>query len=340
MVVSEQDIKKAMNTLGITDVHVELSYVKKVHRKLLLKWHPDSCPEGKAAEYTKKSAEINAAFDVIEKAFKMGYMGPSAKGFSEASGSYTADNTANDEADDDYSYGYSTNESYEDSDSSEQQYEYNYNYYNNNYYSYQNNYENYKSDDFFEKYYEAQFEARKKQWQKRYEEERNIKLVLNAFFNSIFYARCFLYMYCALVDFLFNDNNMLVKEAPYNLAMWVLIFGFIKSIIFALIGRDYSDEELSKIKLSGGLTMVSFFFPWVYAFVHKDTAAMIFFIYFTGWAVIEWIANIRIYTDSEGSNFKMAERKSIRLGFYVFLTAELITIAFGVFVIIAAISIK
>lgn len=329
MAVSEQDVKKAMDVFGITDVHVELSYVKKVHRKLLLRWHPDSCPEGKVEEYTKKSAEINAAFDVMEKAFKMGLMGPSAKGFSD--------------------------ESYEDSDSSEQQYEYSYDYYdknnsstndntynnyNNNSYSYQNNYRNYKSDDFFEKYYEAQFEAQRKQWQKRYEEERNINLVLNAFFNSIFYARCFLYMYCALVDFLFNDNNMLVKEAPYNLAMWVLIFGFIKSIIFALIGRDYSDEELSKIKLSGGLTMVSFFFPWVYAFVHKDTAAMIFFIYFTGWAVIEWITNIRIYSDSEGSNFKMAERKSIRLGFYVFLTAELITIAFGVFVIIAAISIK
>ena len=83
--VSGNEVQKAMDVLGITDVHVEFTYVKKVHKKLLLKWHPDSCPEGKTEEYTKRSAEINAAFDVLEKAYKIGMLGPGVKDFREAS---------------------------------------------------------------------------------------------------------------------------------------------------------------------------------------------------------------------------------------------------------------
>ena len=54
--VSGNEVKKAMDVFGITDVHVEFAYVKKLHKQLLLKWHPDSCPEGKTEEYTKRSA--------------------------------------------------------------------------------------------------------------------------------------------------------------------------------------------------------------------------------------------------------------------------------------------
>ena len=79
-----------MAVLGITDVHVEFTYVKKVHKKLLLKWHPDSCPEGKTEEYTKRSAEINAAFDVLEKAYEIGMMGPGVKDFREEASSERA----------------------------------------------------------------------------------------------------------------------------------------------------------------------------------------------------------------------------------------------------------
>lgn len=91
--VSGNEVKKAMDVLGITDVHVEFTYVKKVYKKLLLKWHPDSCPEGKTEEFTRRSAEINAAFDVLEKAYKIGMMGPGVKDFRETSSERADDKT-------------------------------------------------------------------------------------------------------------------------------------------------------------------------------------------------------------------------------------------------------
>lgn len=47
-------------------------------------------------KYIKRSAEINAAFDVLEKAYKIGMMGPDVKDFrEEASSERSNDNTTN-----------------------------------------------------------------------------------------------------------------------------------------------------------------------------------------------------------------------------------------------------
>ena len=79
MAVSSEELRKAMETLNISDVHIEKEQVKKIYKKLLLKWHPDSCPSGEEHFYNEISAKINAAYEVIEKAYSEGLMGPGVK---------------------------------------------------------------------------------------------------------------------------------------------------------------------------------------------------------------------------------------------------------------------
>ncbi|MDO4187720.1 MAG: J domain-containing protein [Lachnospiraceae bacterium] len=81
MAVSSEELRKAMETLNISDVHIEKEQVKTIYKKLLLKWHPDSCPSGEERFYNEISAKINAAYEVIEKAYSEGLMGPDAKTF-------------------------------------------------------------------------------------------------------------------------------------------------------------------------------------------------------------------------------------------------------------------
>lgn len=74
-------VREAMKVLGITDIHMTQQEVKIIYRKLLKKWHPDAAPDGSANLYTEKTAEINAAYDVVEKAYQNGSMGPDAKDY-------------------------------------------------------------------------------------------------------------------------------------------------------------------------------------------------------------------------------------------------------------------
>lgn len=79
MAVSANELKKAMDTLGISDIRIDKEQAKKIYKKLLLKWHPDSCQSGDEHFYNEISAKINAAYETIEKAYEEGLMGPSAK---------------------------------------------------------------------------------------------------------------------------------------------------------------------------------------------------------------------------------------------------------------------
>lgn len=79
MAVSSNELKKAMETLGISDIHIEKDKAKKIYKQLLLKWHPDSCPAGEERFFTEISAKINSAYEIIEQAYSEGLMGPDAK---------------------------------------------------------------------------------------------------------------------------------------------------------------------------------------------------------------------------------------------------------------------
>lgn len=79
MAVSTSELKKAMDTLGISDIHIDKEQAKKIYKKLLLKWHPDACMNGEEQFYNEACAKINAAYEVIEKAYEEGLMGPKAQ---------------------------------------------------------------------------------------------------------------------------------------------------------------------------------------------------------------------------------------------------------------------
>lgn len=90
MAVTSEELYKALKTLGISDIHIEKEQAKKIYKKLLLKWHPDSCPAGEERFYNDISSKINAAYDVIEKAYAEGLLGPDAKAFKSYSSSSSA----------------------------------------------------------------------------------------------------------------------------------------------------------------------------------------------------------------------------------------------------------
>lgn len=79
MAVNSDELKKAMGILGISDIHIDREEAKKIYKKLLLKWHPDSCPSGDERLYNEICTRINAAYEIIEKAYEEGLMGPNAK---------------------------------------------------------------------------------------------------------------------------------------------------------------------------------------------------------------------------------------------------------------------
>lgn len=74
-------VREAMKVLGITDIHMTQQEAKKIYHALIKKWHPDRCTLEERDLYTDKTAEINAAYDVIERAYQNGTMGPDAKDY-------------------------------------------------------------------------------------------------------------------------------------------------------------------------------------------------------------------------------------------------------------------
>lgn len=325
--VSVDEIKKAMDVFGITDVHVEFTYVKKVHKKLLVKWHPDSCPDGNVEEYTRKSAEINAAFDVLSKAYDLGLMGPGAKEFSETSNEKeTNTNTSSGSS---YSYSNNTSSSshangYSSSGNTNSTKQNNTNTYSNNYQS-QSTYNEYS-------YYEATNEKR------TYVRMNNYFLIFNGICNFIFYAICLRYIYRSFTEIDLVYKNMLIKEAPYNLSALIFVFYLVKRIygIFAL--DDYEPGLFSffcKIYLP-----IAFVFPFVYMFMRGAEAAIVFCFFLAGWAIFEWFMDIKIFRDLEIMRIKLIKVGRVSLLFIFFAIEEAIVVAFGIYIAIAAIYVK
>lgn len=95
MAVSSNELKKAMEALGISDIYIERDQAKKIYKQLLLKWHPDSCPDGEERFYTEISAKINSAYEILEQAYNEGLMGPNAKASYSDTYSYNSDKSSN-----------------------------------------------------------------------------------------------------------------------------------------------------------------------------------------------------------------------------------------------------
>lgn len=290
--VNRDDVKKAMNVLGITDIHVELTYVKKVHKRLLIRWHPDSCPEGMVEEYTKKSAEINSAFDVLVEAYDLGLMGPGAEDFSETSKGGETDKAK-------AGNNHQSNAGY-------------------NAYS----------------YYEDVIMRERSAYKRRY----NKYLFHNGIWNFIFYAICIRYIYGTLTEVDLELKNILIKETPYVLSLYIIIFYLLKSVYVVLV-VDGGESELM-FDFCRIYIPIAFVFPIVYLFMHSTKAAIVFLIYFAVWAVFEWIMDIKVYDKLDVMRIEIIKGKKISLPLIFFTVEELIVIAFGIYVAIAAIYIK
>lgn len=203
--VSGNEVKKAMEVFGITDVHVEFAYVKKLHKQLLLKWHPDSCPEGKTEEYTKRSAEINAAFDVLEKAYKIGMMGPGVKDFrEEASSERSNDNTTN-----------------------------------------TNNHQKQNTYNTYEYYRDLHERQQREFVRREYERRNNMYLLHNAVWNFIFYAICIRHIYRTFTEIDLGYKNMYIKETPYYFSVLIFVFYLLKSMYVTIVLDSGETEYLS-----------------------------------------------------------------------------------------------
>ena len=203
--VSGNEVKKAMDVFGITDVHVEFAYVKKLHKQLLLKWHPDSCPEGKTEEYTKRSAEINAAFDILEKAYEIGMMGPGVKDFREETSSERAnDNTTN-----------------------------------------TNNHQKQNTYNTYEYYRDLHERQQREFVRREYERRNNMYLLHNAVWNFIFYAICIRHIYRTFTEIDLGYKNMYIKETPYYFSVLIFVFYLLKSMYVTIVLDSGETEYLS-----------------------------------------------------------------------------------------------
>lgn len=341
--VSGNEVKKAMDVFGITDVHVEFAYVKKLHKQLLLKWHPDSCPEGKTEEYTKRSAEINAAFDVLEKAYKIGMMGPGVKDFREASSerandkaktssgsSYAQHNSTNNYNSTNGTYNGSSSKntnSTTGSNSSRQD---------NTTNSYSNNNQNQNAYDSYS-YYRDLHERQQREFVRReYERRNNMYLLHNAVWNFIFYAICIRHIYRTFTEIDLGYKNMYIKETPYYFSVLILVFYILKSMYVTIVLDSGETEYLSIFCMI--YLPLSFIYPIVYTFLHGAKAAMIFSLYSVVWAIFEWLMNIKIYENAMYIGTIKGKKVSLPLVF--FGAEEVIVIVFGIYVAIAAIYIK
>lgn len=203
--VSGNEVKKAMDVFGITDIHVEFAYVKKLHKQLLLKWHPDSCPEGKTEEYTKRSAEINAAFDILEKAYEIGMMGPGVKDFREETSSERSnDNTTN-----------------------------------------TNNYQKQNTYNTYEYYRDIHERQQREFVRREYERRNNMYLLHNAVWNFIFYAICIRHIYRTFTEIDLGYKNMYIKETPYYFSVLIFVFYLLKSMYVTIVLDSGETEYLS-----------------------------------------------------------------------------------------------
>lgn len=106
MAINSEELRKAMDTLGISDIHIDREQAKKIYKKLLMKWHPDACPDSDERFYNEISAKINSAYEIIEKAYEEGLMGPNAKTLSanSYSSNYSSSYSSNGSNYSDYSY--------------------------------------------------------------------------------------------------------------------------------------------------------------------------------------------------------------------------------------------
>lgn len=334
--IRNEDIKKAMSVLGITDIHTEYAYVKKVHKKLLLKWHPDTCSADKVEEYTRKCAEINAAFDVLEKAYELGMMGPGAKDFTESSNENSSNET-NTNTESSYTHTNDTNSSdnsKQDGTAGAHGYDYQSAY--NSYFYYKDMRERQQRER-EQREYERR-EQQRKEFEKMCERKHYEFLIHNAVWNIIFYAICFRHIYNSLTETDLAYKNMLIKETPYYLSVLIVIFYALKLIYVTMVLDGGESEILPNFcKL---FVPIAFVFPIIYTFLHGVEAAMIFYLYFFGWVAFEWMMDVRIYANLERMSIGTIKGKKVSLPFVIFGTAELIAIAFGTYVAIAAIYIK
>lgn len=205
VMVSGNEVKKAMDVFGITDVHMEFVYVKKLHKQLLLKWHPDSCPEGKTEEYTKRSAEINAAFDILEKAYEIGMMGPGVKDFREEASSERAnDNTTN-----------------------------------------TNNHQKQNTYNTYEYYRDLHERQQREFVRREYERRNNMYLLHNAVWNFIFYAICIRHIYRTFTEIDLGYKNMYIKETPYYFSVLIFVFYLLKSMYVTIVLDSGETEYFS-----------------------------------------------------------------------------------------------
>lgn len=74
--------------------------------------------------------------------------------------------------------------------------------------------------------------------------------------------------------------------------------------------------------------------------MHGTNAAIVFSVYFTGWAVFEWLMDIKIYTDMDGMIIGTVKGRKLSLPFVFFAAEEMVVIVFGIYIAISAIFIK
>ena len=134
---------------------------------------------------------------------------------------------------------------------------------------------------------------------------------------------------------------MYIKETPYYFSIFIAVFYILKILYFSLVLDG--DEAESMMNFCGIYIPISFTYPFVYTFMHGAEAAMVFSVYFAGWAIFELLMNIEAYVNTIEMNTGTTEiikRKKVSGPFIFFTVEEAIVVAFGIYVVIEAIYIK
>lgn len=131
---------------------------------------------------------------------------------------------------------------------------------------------------------------------------------------------------------------MYIKETPYYFSELIVVF-YVLKLMYVVLVLDGGESELMfnfcKIYIP-----IAFVYPIIYTFLHGVEAAFVFSIYLAGWAVFEWLMNIKIYENLDRMSIGTVKGKKFSLPFIFFGLEEVISIAFGIYVAIAAIYIK
>ena len=156
-------------------------------------------------KYIKRSAEINAAVDVLEKAYKIGMMGPGVKDFREETSSERAnDNTTN-----------------------------------------TNNHQKQNTYNTYEYYRDLHERQQREFVRREYERRNNMYLLHNAVWNFIFYAICIRHIYRTFTEIDLGYKNMYIKETPYYFSVLIFVFYLLKSMYVTIVLDSGETEYLS-----------------------------------------------------------------------------------------------